>query len=165
MSVTADDCTITGVDQTDVLIRSLVIALVIVSPYAIYKVRQVRRTSRLVERAAQRQAEIDRRAASPYGHVPALEDVIGDIGFVEDEARRNGGALLVVPHRVTISDRPAPAEVVDTLVRDALRRSNLVITAEIESDEGRVLECAPTTGVHAAVVRDGDTVGPTEEDR
>lgn len=127
------------------LFRSLVIAAVIVAPYAIYKMRQIRRLNKTLESADDRRAEEERRAATTYGHIPALEDVIADIGFVEAEAARNGGALLVVPHTVTISDRPAPPEMVDILVRDALRRSNLLITAEIESDEGRMLECVPAT--------------------
>lgn len=144
MSVTPGDCTITDVDQTDVLFRSLAIALVIVAPYAVYKVRQVRRIGRIT---AEAESVAARAGASEDGDgpLPALEDVIADIGFVEAEANRNGGALLVVPHTVTVSDRPAPPELVDTLVRDALRRSNLLITAEADSDEGRLLECAPAT--------------------
>lgn len=145
MSVTPGDCTITDVDQTDVLFRSLAIAVVIVAPYAIYKVKQVRRTNRLAEQFQDHRAKSERRAEAPHGHIPALEDVIADISFVEAEANRNGGALLVVPHSVTVSDRPAPPELVDTLVRDALRRSNLLITAEADSVEGRLLECAPAT--------------------
>lgn len=132
-------------DQTDVLFRSLAIAVVIIAPYAVYKVRQVRRTNRLASEFNGRRIEAERRAEGPHGDVPALEDVIADIGFVETEANRNGGALLVVPHEVTVSDRPAPPELVDTLVRDALRRSNLLITAEADSPEGRLLECAPAT--------------------
>lgn len=120
----------------------MLIAALIVAPFALRKFRQIGRMRRAERAAAERRARDEQRAQQTYGHLPALEDVIADISFVVDESRRNGGALLVVPHEVTVSDRPAPPEIVDALVRDALRRSNLVVTAEADSPEGRVLECA-----------------------
>ncbi|MEZ5311970.1 MAG: hypothetical protein R2735_15525 [Microthrixaceae bacterium] len=124
-------------DQSDVMVRSFVIAAAIVLPYAIFKVRQVR----AVRRAHEASLRSDSDSESKVDQLPALETVIGDIGFVVDEASRNGGAMLVVPHDVTVSDRPADPLIVDALVRDALARSNLVVTAELDSPEGRVLEC------------------------
>lgn len=131
---------IVGAVQTDTLGRSLLIALVVVSPYAIYKWRQVQRVRRAHE------AAIAAEAAPPPPDEPpppALEDVVRDIAYVEQEAKANGGAMLVVPHVVTVSDRPAAAATVDLLVRDALRRSGLVVTAELDTDEGRLFECRP----------------------
>lgn len=125
------------------MVRSLVIAAVIILPYAIFKVRQVARVRRLSNDIGAREAKGSGRSDRAQDHLPALEDVIADIDFVVSEARRNGGAMLVVPHEVTVSDRPAEREIVDALVRDALRRSNLAITAEVDSQEGRLLECAP----------------------
>ena len=81
------------------------------------------------------------RLKRKYG--PALEDVVADIAFVQEEAHTRGGAMLLVPHVVTVSHRPAPASTVDLLVRDALRRSGLVVTAEVDTEEGRLLECRP----------------------
>lgn len=131
-----------GVDtQAGVLGRSLAIAVLLVAPYGIYKVRQVRRIranhQAVIE--AERKAQELTELGPPR---PALEDVIRDITFVVEEATRSGGAMLVVPHDVTVSDRDAPRSVVDTLIRDALRRSGLVVTAEVDSAEGRMLECA-----------------------
>ena len=126
--------------QTDTLGRSLLIALVVVSPYAIYKFRQVQRVRRAHEAVLAAEA-------SPPPHeppAPALEDVVRDIAFVQEEANANGGAMLLVPHVVTVSHRPAPASTVDLLVRDALRRSGLVVTAEVDTEEGRLLECRPS---------------------
>lgn len=143
MSVPLDTGTITDVGQTDVMVRSLVIAAVIVLPYAVYKVRQVTRIRRINAEISAKEAKGAGRANHPYGDLPALEDVIADIDFVVNEAHRGGGAMLVVPHEVTVSDRPADRSIVDALVRDALRRSNLVVTAEIDAEEGRLLECVP----------------------
>ncbi len=130
--------------QADVLGRSLAIALLVVAPYGVYKIRQVRRiraghqSAVDAERAALERSE--RSGSAPAR--PALEDVIRDISYVVEEATRSGGAMLVVPHDVTVSDRDAPKSVIDTLIRDALRRSGLVVTAEVDSVEGRLLECA-----------------------
>jgi len=128
--------------QSDTLGRSLLIAALIVSPYGIYKLRQVRRVRATHARVLAAEAS----AADDTVVLPALEDVIGDISFVVDEARANGGAMLVVPHDVTVSDRPATGAVVDVLVRDALRRSGLVVTAELDTPEGRMFECALVGG-------------------
>lgn len=126
--------------QSDTLGRSLLIALLVVSPYAIYKWRQVQRVRRAHEAAVAADA-----APPPPDEPPAaaLEDVVRDIAYVQSEAAANGGAMLLVPHVVTVSHRPAPAATVDLLVRDALRRSGLVVTAEVDTDEGRLLECRP----------------------
>lgn len=130
--------------QAGALGRSLVIAVIIVAPYAFYKIRQVRRIrSNHQAVLAAEEAALARAEAGTAGTPrPALEDVIRDISFVVEEATRAGGAMLLVPHDVTVSDRDAPRSVVDTLIRDALRRSGLVVTAEIDSSEGRFLECA-----------------------
>lgn len=128
------------------MVRSLAIAAVIVLPYAIYKVRHVAKVRRRHEAVVASEAAAT-KADSTEGQevVPALEDVLADVDYVVDEARRNGGAMLVVPHRVTVSDRLSSPEIIDALVRDALRRSGLVVTAEVDSEEGRMLECAPVT--------------------
>jgi hypothetical protein len=132
-----------GAVQSDTLTRSLLIALVVVSPYGIYKLRQVRRVRRNHE--AVLAAEVA-ALATDEPRPPALEDVIGDVSYVVEEAAANGGAMLLVPHDVTVSDRATTPTVVDMLVRDALRRSGLVVTAEIDTDEGRLLECRPMGG-------------------
>ena len=129
--------------QSDALGRALLIAALVVSPYVIYKLREVRR----VRAAHARAVAADATDTAGVVLLPALEDVIGDISYVVAEARLNGGAMLLVPHQVTVSDRPATDAVVDMLVRDALRRSGLVVTAELDTAEGRLLECASGGGV------------------
>jgi len=137
-----------GAIQSDTLGRSLFIAVLVVSPYGIYKLRQVRRVRRNHEAALAADAAA---LLEDTPRLPALEEVIGDVSFVVAEARANGGAMLLVPHEVTVSDRVATSAVVDMLVRDALRRSGLVITAEIDTPEGRLIECALVGGAGAGV--------------
>ncbi len=123
--------------QTDVLGRSLLIAAVIVSPYAIYKWRQVVRT-----RAET--AEILRAAAAPEATLerPRLEDVVDEIHRVAAGLSAGHGATIRIDRDLTVDGSDAPATLVDALVRDALRRSGLVSTAEIETPEARILEVA-----------------------
>jgi hypothetical protein len=121
--------------QIDILGRSLLIAAVIVTPYGIIKVRQVRaaRRERLAAEAA---------ATAPPGPArPALEDVIGEISA---SRVRDGAGTVTIPHDVTVAGADAEPGVVDTLVRDALRRSGLVATAELDTPAGRVLEVRPS---------------------
>ncbi|MEX0768233.1 MAG: hypothetical protein WD029_07160, partial [Microthrixaceae bacterium] len=124
--------------QGETLGRSLLIALLLISPYVIYKMRQVRRVRRGHEAALAADAAPPPPDTPP---LPALEDVIRDISFVVGEARTNGGAVLVIPPRVTVSHREASDQIVDLVVADALRRSGLVIASEEITEEGRLVHC------------------------
>ena len=118
--------------QYETLTRSLLIAFVVVAPYGIYKVRQVR--------SARREREDAEAAANepPPPDRPRLEDVIDRISALGDAGAAT--STLTVPADVTVGgNEPAPG-LVDSLVRDALRRSGLVATAEIDTPDGRVIE-------------------------
>jgi hypothetical protein len=130
--------------QVGTLLRSLAIALVVVSPLAWWKVRQVRRV-----RAA-------RQPAAPAPEVPPatrprLEDVIAAIGALAEEVATGADEprCVLVPSDVTVDGREPPDGVVDLLVRDALRRSGLVATGEVDTPEGRLIECAPVRELRA----------------
>ncbi len=123
--------------QTDVLGRSLLIAAVVVSPYAIYKWRQVQRTR------AETAAILAATAPSTTTVERArLEDVIEEIDRVAAELATGQGATIRVGRDLTVDGSDAPATLVDALVRDALRRSGLVATAELETPDARVIEVA-----------------------
>lgn len=141
--------------QVDVLGRSLLIAAVVISPYAIYKMRQVSRT-----RAET--AELIRAAtAPPESEVrPRLEDVIESIHLVAADPATHGHTIRVA-RDMTVDGTDAPATLVDALVRDALRRSGLVATAEIETAEARILEVAPSDA--GAAARDAGAAPPARD--
>lgn len=125
--------------ETTTLIRSLLIALVVVAPYGVHKWRQVQalRRERL---AASTPDDAPEHDAPPPA--PRLEDVIATI----DELGANpagGPATVLVPSDATVDGRPVAPAVLDALVRDALARSGLVATAEVDTPEGRRIECAP----------------------
>jgi hypothetical protein len=117
--------------QADVLVRSFVIAAVVLFPVWLYVRRRVlgdRRTPPPEEPGG----------TAPSG--PRLEDVIAAVPAAADDARLAGSTTLTVPHGVTIDGTAADPATVDALVRDALRRSGLVAVAEVDSPAGRTLE-------------------------
>lgn len=122
-------------DTTGVLIRCLLVAAVLVTPYGIHKRRQVR--AERARRAAEAAGPTEADAAAG----PRLEDVVADIEAVATDLAGAGTGTVLVPAGVTLDGRDAPPELVDALVRDALRRSGLVATAELDTPGGRVIEC------------------------
>ncbi len=125
--------------QTDTLVRSALIALVLVAPYGIHKWRQVRaaRQERLALEAALR-SETETEP-EPGSARPRLEDVIASIDELAERAAA-GPVTLLVPRELSVDGRDVDAATVDVLVRDALRRSGLLPVAEVDTADGRLLE-------------------------
>jgi len=124
------------------MLRSFVIALVIVAPFW-WVLRK-----RIAARRTPPPVEAPPSEASP----PTLEAVIDEITRMGAEGRARSDARLTVrvPHGATIGGDPAPPEVVDAIVRDALSRSGLVPTAELDTGTARVIECRPKATSSAA---------------
>jgi hypothetical protein len=113
--------------EVGTLIRSLCIAAVLVLPFGIHKFRQIRRV---------RAAEAAPRAAAAEPDAAALEPAISAV-----ESLGSGGEL-VVPARCTIDGQPAPPELRDALLRDALQRSGLIETHRTARGDDLVIRCA-----------------------
>lgn len=121
--------------QSDVLLRSLLIALLIVAPYAGYKWRRLS-SARRERLAAQEAAATAPAAPAP----PELAEVIEHITRIGDA--EEPPSAVTVPRGVRVDGAEAPPGLVDALVRDALRRSGLIATAEFDAPDGRVIEVA-----------------------
>ena len=120
------------------LVPCFLLAAIIVTPFGLHKVRQVRAHRAAIEAANVPPPE------PPRFTRPRLEDVVASIeraGSGRQESDDGATAQIVVPKDVTVDDRDVAPQVVDALVRDALRRSSLVATAERDTPEGRVIEC------------------------
>ena len=122
--------------QSGVMARSLVIALVVVAPFWFVLRRRMRRD----------EAPVDPPSEPAVGAAPALEDLIERIAAMADAADGHGTATVEVPHGLTIDGDPAPDAVVDAIVRDAIARSGMVPTAELDTAEGRIIECQLRAG-------------------
>jgi hypothetical protein len=124
--------------QAGVLLPCFLIAAIVVTPFGLHKRRQVRAHRAAIEAANAPPPESSRVLR------PRLEDVIAAIeraGSNAPGSEPGPTAQIVVPSDVTVDDRDVAPEVVDTLVRDALRRSSLIATAEHATPQGRVIEC------------------------
>lgn len=122
--------------QSGVLVRSFVIALVVVAPFAWWQWRRLR--SARDAAAARAAAEAP---APPPPELPALEELVGSIGALARGMEPGRTCTLEVPDRLTIGGHEADAALVDALVRDALRRDGLVVTHEVVHGTGRALHC------------------------
>ena len=104
------------------LVRCLLIAVVVVTPYGLFQRAKVRRMK--AEGAAAR-GELPEEPPPP--DPAALETVVAqveELGRTLDDGATGDVALPAVP---TIDGRPAPAVLVDTVLQDALRRSGLQV--------------------------------------
>jgi hypothetical protein len=126
--------------QTGVMARSLAIALVVVAPFWFVLRRRMRRADGPAEQPA---------APTPAA-APSLEDLVERIAELAATADDGDGSVTVrVPRGLTIDGDPAPEPVVDAIVRDAIARSGLVPTAELDTTHGRLIECRPRAGASA----------------
>lgn len=128
-------------DSSPVLLRSLLIALAVVTPYGIYKVRQVRARRAREARPSASEVTATDPSVTPVAAAPRLEDVVARIEAVAVSLDPGDPTTVTVPAGVTVGGDQVPTELVDSLVRDALRRSGLVATAELDTADGRLLEC------------------------
>lgn len=124
--------------NTGVLLRSFLIAVVLVTPYGIWQWIRVRRT-RAARRAGEATAVPPRADREPA--LPRLEDLIAEIDRRAAEMRPGEATTVEVPLRSSIDDEPADPALVDALVRDVLRRGALRPVAEVDVAEVRRIDC------------------------
>jgi hypothetical protein len=125
--------------QDTVLVRSFLIAVIVVAPVWVLVRKRVRSAQERSSTSGTDDSLDDTDPSAP-APLPRLEDVIAAIPDVAAAARDRGSATITVPSEVTVDGRPTESAVVDALVRDSLRRSGLVAVAEVDSPAGRSLE-------------------------
>jgi hypothetical protein len=122
--------------SSGVLVRSFVIALVVVAPFAWWQWRRVR-AARLARAA--RAAEVEPAPRSDA--LPTLESVIARIAEHARTLEPGRSWTLEVPRRMSLDGAEADPALADTLVRDALRRDGLQAVDELDAGDHRVLHC------------------------
>ncbi|MGI9579165.1 MAG: hypothetical protein ACR2OH_13270 [Microthrixaceae bacterium] len=116
-------------ESAGVLLRSFVIALVVVAPVALWQWNRIRNRRRAVEssNAAPHEAAGTAREQDPR----ALETIVGSIPELAASTAAGSVVSIEVPPDVTLDGRPASGAIVEQLIRDALARDGLEI---IDSD-------------------------------
>ena len=104
------------------LLRCLLIAVVVVTPYGLYQRAKVRKMK--AEGAAAR-GELPPEPAPP--DPSALETVVAQVEELGGTLGDDQTAEVGLPAAPTVDGRPAPAVLVDTVLQDALRRSGLQV--------------------------------------
>lgn len=104
------------------LVRCLLIAVVVVTPYGLYQRAKVKKMK--AEGAAARGEVPDE---PPPPDPEALETVVAQVEELGGTLGDGETAEVLLPAAPTVDGRPAPAVVVDTVLQDALRRSGLTV--------------------------------------
>lgn len=125
--------------QDTVLVRSFLIAVIVVAPVWVLVRKRVRSAQERSRAGSTTGADADSDPSTPTP-LPRLEDLIAAVPDLAATAREHGSATITVPEAVSVDGRPTDPAVVDALVRDSLRRSGLVAVAEVDSPAGRSLE-------------------------
>ena len=131
-------------DNGGVLIRSFIIALVVVAPFGLWQWQR---------RAAQRERDGIRPASGPAGDStpqPApdperatLEEIVARIGAT---AQPTGVGTFEVPPGITLGGRPCDETVAHSVVTDAILRSGMRVVADDVVDGVRRIDCQVATG-------------------
>lgn len=118
------------------LLRALVLALVLVTPYFLVTRRKVRAARAAVDAVAGDPTDDDGPPPDPT----ALETVVATIGTTAGSLADGDTARITVPEGATVDDRPVPAPVRDAVLADALARSGLVEVSRRDDAGHLVLE-------------------------
>ncbi len=139
-------------DSSGVLLRSFVIALVLMAPVALWQGRRVRRM-RERQRSASYQEASDlsslRSRSSPGsstlggdpGDAQTLESLVAEVNRVAATLDSSATAEFVVPAELTVGGSRAEPGLVEAVLRDALDRSGLEVTATDSDGSAVRLQC------------------------
>jgi len=126
-------------DRVATMIRLFFVALIIVSPFGIWKFVTIKRSNRVVG-APESTPDDDTSTdliADPTDLTAALariEDLL-----TSEQAVPTTPLEVVVPAAPTIDGRPVGAEVADRIVHDALARRGYRTSSAVDDGENRVL--------------------------
>lgn len=133
----------TATDGSGVLLRSFAIALLIMAPIALWQARRIRRRRRRQRSASYQQASdlssLSSGTAATPG--PTLESLVAEINRVAATLESSQTTELTVPAELTVGGSRADPQLVEVVLRDALKRSGLDVTATTSDDNTIQLQC------------------------
>ncbi len=139
---TSQTTVVLAADDSGVLARSFLLALVVVAPLALWQWWRIRTSRRQHQRSASYQQASDLSGIARVENGGAtLEAVVAEINRVGSTLDTAGSATIRVPSHLTVGGSDADPKLVEAVLRDALDRSGLAITDTTSDDEGVQLQC------------------------
>lgn len=123
---------ILGQENGLLLVRALIIALIVVSPFWLWQRRKIR---------AAKQADEPTAEPEPIPAAEELSTVIAHIGEAAATATAGTELTIEVPIPLMQDGRLADPAIAGRLIKDSMRRSGLTTTAEIDTGSARLIEC------------------------
>lgn len=145
--VLTDTPTLAATESSGVLLRSFMIAIVVMAPVALWQGRRVRARRRRQRSASYQQASdlASLRSPDTAGTAgtggPSLESVVAEINRVASTLQSAQTTELEVPADLTVGGSKADPQLVEAVLRDALKRSGLEVTATKGAGDSIRLEC------------------------
>lgn len=133
----------TATDSSGVLLRSFAIALLIMAPVALWQGRRIRERRRRQRSDSYQQAtDLSSLSSDTAGSPGAtLESLVAEINRVAATLASSQTTELTVPGELTVGGTRADPQLVEVVLRDALDRSGLDVTATTNDGESIQLEC------------------------
>lgn len=139
-----DTPTLAATESSGVLLRSFMIAIVVMAPVALWQGRRVRARRRRQRSASYQQAsDLASLTSSDTAGTggPSLESVVAEINRVASTLESSQKTELYVPGDLTVGGSKADPQLVEAVLRDALKRSGLEVTATKGDGDSIRLEC------------------------
>lgn len=130
-------------DSSGVLLRSFAIALVIMAPIALWQARRIRERRRRQRSDSYQQAtDLSSLSSGTTDTKGAtLESLVAEINRAAATLESSQTTELTVPGELTIGGSRADPQLVEVVLRDALDRSGLDVTATTNNGDSIQLEC------------------------
>lgn len=134
-------------EGSGVLLRSFAIAVVIMAPVALWQGWRIRNRRHLERSASYQQASDLSSLSSPSSPgtmgapSPTLESLVAEINRVASTLESSQTTELDVPADLTVGGSTADPQLVEAVLRDALDRSGLEVTATNSHDGSVQLRC------------------------
>ena len=145
VSTTAAGAILADTGSSVVLVRSFVIALVVMAPVALWQWARMRR--RRAAEDARRSgtttefASLADATAASSGAGPTLELLVAEVGRMAEGLEPGGTTVVEIPPGLTVGGIEADPGVTEAVLRDAIARSGLSVTSSEGSGEKLRLHC------------------------
>lgn len=144
MGLLAHPLAAVAAENSGVLVRSFAIAVAIMAPVALWQGWRIRKRRHLQRSAAYQQASDLSSLSSPSttgAPGPTLESLVAQINRVGSTLESSETTELEVPAALTVGGSTADPQLVEVVLRDAMDRSGLEVTATENNGDSIRIRC------------------------